>query len=300
MSISGSVGCGKSTLLRWIYDTLDPERFEVLMVVLFKSEINAGWLTPRVAGMLGANNLVESNSQQKDVNYTHLLAGIGQRLDEIRVEGRRLVILIDACERLQTTAALDEISALTDAHLSGSAAVSILLVGSDEFQSEILGGKNSGSPLSTRVGFRDRLPVMSQTDVPAYIGSRLTEAGLPADTFSAEAADIAAKLSVGNLHLLNSLCENALVDSATAGLRQVSLESVQSAAKFILHSHLQRSNTPISDATTKPHSPSGKAKVKVESEKKRTHQNEEKNPGANVPLQSLFKPKSSDARKKGK
>jgi len=291
MAMGGATGSGKSTLLRWIYDSLDPTRYEVMMVVLFKTETNSGWLAPRLAAMLG----VDSPDKQ---NYSSYLAAIGQRLDEIRQENRRLVLLIDACERIQHSAALEELSALVDVQLSGSATVSILLAGADEFHSGVMSSSSPGSaPLAGRVGWRDHLPALKASDGPGYVNRRLTEAGISGEIFTTEAADLAARLSNGNLHLLNSLCENALVDSAEASADQVTRESVQHAARFILETYVRsqaQAQAPIAPAQEKA------AKAAPGQQPHQIPSRPPADKDADVPLKSLFKQKDGSNRKKSK
>ena len=308
MSLSGTVGSGKSTVLRWLYDNLDPEKYECLMLVLFKAETNTGWLAPRLAGMLGAKISSNSADANAGAGYIASLSAISQRMDEVRAEGRKIAILIDCAERLCSAAALDEISALADANISGSSVVSVLLSGSDEFQNHFRDSASAiGSQLRSRIGLIGRLPGLENEQVSEYISKRLTSMGLRKDLFTPEAADMAARLANGNIHLLNSICENALVHAAEIQATGVTVDSIQNAARLLVQTQIHKQTAPKngndSPGKTMPAEVEKQhADLQTGQKPKQTppSRSRDMNPEADVPIQSLFKNKNPSARKKDK
>jgi general secretion pathway protein A len=219
--LTGEIGAGKTTVWRCFLDQL-PSRLDVAYVVNPKLGVNA--LLTRVCEDLhvelpgGA-----AITDPIDAIHGHLL--LTQAL------GRRALIVVDEAQSLSVDV-LEQLRLLTNLVTSERKLVQVLLIGQPELRSMI--EKPLLEPLAQRVVTRFHLPALPAAETERYIAHRMAVAGLNGELpFDAAALRLIHKLCGGVPRRINVLCDRALHDAHTAGLRRVDADVVNGAADAV-------------------------------------------------------------------
>jgi general secretion pathway protein A len=222
--VVGPSGTGKSTVLKWIYDTLEVAKHEVLLTTLVRDETTMGWLTSRLAEFMGV--VVPAVGSGNDL--TPAMRRTAAAFDELIAEHLSLLVTIDAAHRLVTPESCGEISAYLNLQALAGSCVTFLLAGDQRLKHLIL----SIPELSTRVAFTLEIHPMTRTETADYIDHRLRHAGVAA-TFDSDAVALIFDLSSGIAASIDHLAESCLIEAAFMDVRVINRTVVQAAAAQI-------------------------------------------------------------------
>ncbi len=196
----GQIGHGKTTLARRMLDALPEDKFEAAMLVIVHSGITANWLLRRIALQLG----VQSPASEK----LTLLGQLYQRLVQIYEQGKKAVVLIDEAQMLQTRELMEEFRGLLNLEVPERKLVSFVFFGLPEIEDNLM----LDPPLAQRVAVRVRLEPFDRESTEAYIKHRLRLAGAQKMLFEGGAIDVVHNASGGIPRVINTLCDNALLE----------------------------------------------------------------------------------------
>jgi type II secretory pathway predicted ATPase ExeA len=215
----GEIGAGKTTLARRLLDALPEEEFEAALLVIIHSGITAGWLLRRIALQLG----VEEPADEK----LALLSQLYQRLLQIHEQGRRAVVLIDEAQMLESRELMEEFRGLLNLELPERKLISFVFFGLPEIEQNL----KLDPPLAQRVALRYRLEPLSSEATGAYVRHRLHLAGAARPLFTPTAIEAIHRRAGGTPRVINTLCDNALLEAFFAGASEVDAAQIERVAE---------------------------------------------------------------------
>lgn len=215
--LCGEVGSGTTTLARRIVDDLDPDGFEVGLLVVARG-VDAAWLRGAVARQLGVPEPGATRAEALRQLYGHLV--------ELRQEGRRAVIAIDEAHTLGPEA-LAELLALLNFEHEDERLLSALLVGSLELDALLAAEPG----LLGRCELRIRIEPLRGAEARAYVSHRLVVAGGDPALFAPELVDVIAERASGLPRRINALADNALFEAHLARREWPEAADVERAAR---------------------------------------------------------------------
>ncbi|MBI5103169.1 MAG: AAA family ATPase [Nitrospirae bacterium] len=198
--VIGNVGAGKTTLARRLLEQLDEENYEAALLVIIHSSVSSEWLFKKFAIQLGVKHVSD--------NKLELLGEIYKRLNEINEEGKKAVVLMDEVQMLNSREIMEEFRGLLNMESSEGKMVNFVFFGLPELDHVLM----LDEPLKQRVAVRIRLTAYSEEDTAEYINHRLKVAGAGHEIFSSEAMRSVFKYSNGTPRLINTICDNALLE----------------------------------------------------------------------------------------
>lgn len=214
----GDIGHGKTTLARRLLDTLPEETFEAAMLVVVHAGVTSSWLLRRIAMQLGV-------AEPGDDKLT-ILSQLYQRLVEIHREGRRAVVLIDEAQMLATRELMEEFRGLLNLEIPGHKLISFIFFGLPELESNL----TLDPPLAQRVALRCRLLPLVEEDTHQYVEHRLRLAGCDHSIFTSEALTEVHRWSEGVPRVINSVCDNVLLELFFSHEKEATPEHVREVA----------------------------------------------------------------------
>lgn len=219
--VTGEPGSGKSTVARWFYECIPQDAHDVQLMSLVQRETDSGWLSPRLAELMGIRLPETTDSGQ-------LLVHIASRLDDLIVEGRRLIVVIDAAHLASTPDALGEIAALLNVQALATPCLSFVLVG----DTTLLETLERAVDLKAKVAFAVTLPRLTVEETQAYLAHRAATLGIPSP-FELDAVAMIHARSQGVLAAIDAYAENCLVEAFEGGQRQITAEVAARAARHL-------------------------------------------------------------------
>lgn len=198
----GDIGAGKTTLARRLLDALDEDEFEAALLVIIHRDITTDWLLQRLAVQLG----VERPSPDK----LALLSQLYRRLVEIHDAGKKAVVLIDEAQMLATRDLMEEFRGLLNLEVPDRKLLSFVFFGLPDVEHNL----RMDPPLEQRVALKVRLEPFDLGSTDAYIRHRLRTAGTESTILDAEAVRLVHVASGGIPRLINTVCDNALLEGA--------------------------------------------------------------------------------------
>lgn len=197
----GAVGTGKTTLARRMLDSLPEDRYESSLLVMVHSGITAEWILARIALQLGVEEPADDRLK--------LLKQLYLRLLEIEQEGRRAVVLIDEAQMLQSRELMEEFRGLLNLEIPGKKLLNIVFFGLPEVEDCL----SLDEPLSQRVAVKYHLKSMAVETTTSYIRFRLQVAGAKRMLFTADAIPLIHRYAGGVPRLINTICDNCLLEA---------------------------------------------------------------------------------------
>jgi len=219
--MTGEVGTGKTLLVRCLLELL--RRSDVSFAYVFNSRLSPIEFIRYVAGDLG----IPVAGKAKD----ELLLDLSTYLVQRHRQKLTTLVVVDEAHHL-VPEVLEEIRLLTNLETSQEKLLQILLVGQPELD-ELLDSKQLRQ-LKQRVALRCHLEPLAADDTREYVYRRLQVAGLTA----ADASLIFPEPTVAQVHrhargiprLINTVCENALINSYARQSARITPEMIDEVA----------------------------------------------------------------------
>ncbi len=198
--VIGDIGSGKTTLARRLLDELDEGLYEAALLVIIHSSVSSEWLLKKLALQLGLENIKDEKVE--------LLGQLYHRLVEIADEGKTAVVLMDEVQMLNSREIMEEFRGLLNMEMSEGKMINLIFFGLSELEQVL----SLDEPLKQRVAMRIPLKSFSHDETRDYILHRLKVAGCERELFTADAILEIAKYSKGLPRLINTICDNALLE----------------------------------------------------------------------------------------
>lgn len=198
--VIGDIGTGKTTLARRLLEELDENIYEAILLVVIHSAVSADWLLKKLAIQLGVSDVKDDK--------VDLLSQIYKRLFELGEHGRAAVVIIDEVQMLKSKEIMEEFRGLLNMEMPEGKMVNFIFVGLPELDSVLA----LDEPLKQRVAVRVRLKALSEENTKDYVRHRMQVGGCPRNPFTDGAMKTIFKYSNGVPRLINTICDNALLD----------------------------------------------------------------------------------------
>ena len=222
IKITGEVGTGKTLLCRKFMNTLGDE--------FVTAYLPNPCLEPRTLMLALADEL--EIMLAADVDQHQLLKSIRQRLVDLALGGKRVLLCLDEAQAIPLES-LEALRLLTNLETEKRKLLQIVLFGQPELDRRL--ELDSIRQLAQRITFRYHLGPLTRDDLEYYIGHRLRVAGYSGSRlFSRAALGRLYSASGGIPRLVNILAHKALMLSYGQGRQQVSRQHVRLAARDTL------------------------------------------------------------------
>lgn len=198
--VIGNIGAGKTTLARRVLEELDEDNYEAALIVIIHSSVSSEWLLKKFAIQLGVKHVPD--------NKVELLGEIYRRLHEINEQGRKAVVLMDEVQMLKSREIMEEFRGLLNMETGDGKMVNFIFFGLPDLDQVL----SLDEPLKQRVAIRIRLTAYSEENTKDYISHRLHVAGCNNDIFTDKAISLIYYYSNGVPRLINTICDNALLE----------------------------------------------------------------------------------------
>ena len=214
----GDVGTGKTTLARRMLDELNEDQFESALLVVIHASISSHWLLRKIAIQLG----IEGPSDEK----ASLLSQLYDRLVEIKDSGKKAVVLIDEAQMRHHKETMEEFRGMLNIEVEGKKLITFVFFGLSSLDDTLALDK----PLQQRVAVRYQLRPFSEKATQAYMKCRLEVAGAQKQLFSDGAIAAIHKYSEGLPRLINTICDNALLEGFLVKKETIDEKMIQEVA----------------------------------------------------------------------
>lgn len=221
VALSGMAGAGKTTLLSWVLRKLPTSRIQ--SSVILNPTLTPSEFLELVMLDFGIPDIPTSKALRVVILQKFLL--------KAHREGKISVLIVDEAHKLSPEV-LEEIRLLGNFEWEEKL-LQVVLIGQSELD-QVLSQPELWQ-LKQRISVRLSLKPLGASEVGTYIEHRWRAAGgQEAAPFSSEAVVNVAKWSRGIPRLINSICDNALVEAFAATSRSVSPDHVRMAADGLL------------------------------------------------------------------
>lgn len=216
--VIGGIGTGKTTLARRLLEELDENIYEAALLVVVHSSVSSEWLFRKFAIQLGVKEVVNDKIE--------LLSQIYKRLTEINEEGKKAIVMIDEVQMLNSKEIMEEFRGLLNMESPDGKMLNFIFFGLSELEDVLA----LDEPLKQRVAVKIRLKEFSESDAKDYIRHRLKIAGCDNNVFSDDAIKQIYKYTHGVPRLINTVCDNALLEGYLAKLNIVNESVIRTVA----------------------------------------------------------------------
>jgi general secretion pathway protein A len=212
----GEVGTGKTTLVRAVLDESDVH-----------GHLIAYLNNPTLTRSEFCEFLAEAFKLGDDAGLSkaRLLRVLSQKLEEFRLQGRSVALVIDEAQSLPEEL-LEEVRLLANIETSTDKLLPVILVGQPELADRLTAP--SLRQLRQRVGLRCNLAPLDAQETAEYIAARIRIAGgNSALVFTRQAVDAIYDHSGGIPRLISVICDNALISGFAADCRPVTRQIIE-------------------------------------------------------------------------
>ena len=214
----GDIGHGKTTLARRLLDALPRAEFEAAMLVVVHAGITPNWLLKRIATQLGV--------PEPPDDKLAILSQLYARLLEIHQSGKRAIVLIDEAQMLATRELMEEFRGLLNLEVPDHKLISFVFFGLPDVERNL----QLDPPLAQRFALRYHLKSLGIEETTAYVQHRLKLAGAKDELFPPAALAEVHRHTHGVPRVINTLCDNVLLELFFAKLAVATAEIVASGA----------------------------------------------------------------------
>jgi type II secretory pathway predicted ATPase ExeA len=212
--ITGEVGTGKTTLVQALLKHIDED---VTVGLVSNAQGGRGDL---LRWVLSALDIAPDRSG----DYVTLFEQFQDFVIEEYAAGRLVVLIIDEAQNL-THETLEELRMLTNINSNKDEIIQFILLGQPELRLRIT--DPTLRQFAQRVTATFHLEPMDLTTTRAYIRHRLEHVGGTGQEISPQAMRLIYETSQGIPRMINKICDLALVYTASAGHKTVSLTTVK-------------------------------------------------------------------------
>ena len=195
--VTGEIGAGKTTLLEKFLSELDDS---VTVARIHQTQVTSVQFLQSL--------LMQFGIRAFNMRKAELLDALDSHLRGLLAEGRRVVIVVDEAQNLDTTV-LEEIRMLSDVGPGAGRVVSIILAGQPELNVTL--DSPELEQLAQRTRLRFHLKTLTEDEAQDYIKHRLEVAGAEREIFTPEVHPIIYRYSGGVPRLINTLCDTAML-----------------------------------------------------------------------------------------
>lgn len=219
--VIGGAGAGKTLLARYILAKLEekPEEYEAALLVIVHSEVSADWLLRKIANQLGVPNPAERKAD--------LLPQLFERLMAIHETGRKAVVIIDEANMLKSKEIFEEFRGLSNLEVPGRKLISIVLLGLPDLEANMA----IDPPLVQRIAVKVSIKSLDAGATASYVRHRMAVAGAKNAIFESEALAAVHGYSRGVPRVINTLCDNCLLEAFLMKKDRVTAALVTDVAK---------------------------------------------------------------------
>lgn len=214
--LTGEVGTGKTLLVRCLLDLLN--RSQINYAYVFNTRLSALEFLQYIAGDFGLATSGRSKAE--------LLLDLSSYLIKRHEQKLTTVLVVDEAHHLAVEV-LEEIRLLTNLETTQYKLLQILLVGQPELDEKL--DSFELRQLKQRIALRTHLSPLAQFDTFGYIRRRLELAGSNSHAsllFPDVTSEMVFQKSRGIPRLINTICENALINAYARRARAVTPEIV--------------------------------------------------------------------------
>jgi general secretion pathway protein A len=219
--LTGEAGTGKTTILNAILESLDQRHISSCYV--FHPLLEPIELFKFILRDFGINF-------DGSAGKGEMIRNLHEWLFARNGAGDSPVLIIDEAQSLSIPI-LDELRLLLNLENPGGKLLQIILAGQSELEEKLRDPQLR--QLRQRVMFHCKLPLLSEQETLSYVRSRLSSAGLCADSrnpFSEETLLAIHKYSRGIPRVINTLCEHALITGYGEQQQTIAPEIIQRTA----------------------------------------------------------------------
>lgn len=219
--VIGGSGAGKTLLARRVLEKLEDKggEYEAALLVIVHSEVSADWLLKKIATQLG----VPAPADRK----ADLLPQLFERLMAIHDAGKKAVVIIDEANMLKSKDIFEEFRGLSNLEVPGRKLISVVLFGLPDLETNMA----VDPPLVQRIAVKVGIKSLDQGATANYVKHRMAVAGAKTDIFDADALAALHRLSQGVPRVINTICDNALLEAFLVKKDVVNASLVQDVAK---------------------------------------------------------------------
>jgi general secretion pathway protein A len=220
--MTGEVGTGKTLLLRCLLRLLKQSK-DVTYAYLFNSRLASTEFLEYILADFGLST--------HGKNKGELLFEFSRFLISRESNKLTTVLIVDEAHHLSTDI-LEEVRLLTNLETDENKMLQIILSGQPELDGKL--DSVGLRQLKQRIAIRARLDPLEQDETRGYIEQRLKIAGLSGEStavFDAQAIAAVHRYSRGVPRLINTICENALINAYARQNRSVTPDIVAEVAK---------------------------------------------------------------------
>ncbi len=199
--VIGGIGEGKTTLARRFLEELDEDSYEAVLLVVVHSSVSSEWLFKKFAIQLGVKDIRDDKVE--------LLTQIYKRLYEINEDGKKAVVMVDEVQMLNSKEIMEEFRGLLNMESTEGKMLNFIFFGLPELEDVL----SLDEPLKQRVAVKIKLRQFSETDTGDYIKHRLGVAKCVKEIFSGDAVKLIYQYTHGTPRLINTVCDNALLEA---------------------------------------------------------------------------------------
>jgi general secretion pathway protein A len=223
--MTGEVGTGKTMLVRCLLQVLN--QTDVSYAYVFNPRLSAMEFLQYIAGDFRLPTSGKSKSA--------LLLDLSSFLIARHQKGFTTVLIVDEAHHLSADL-LEEIRLLTNLETAEQKLLQILLVGQQELDEKL--DSFDLRQLKQRIALRSHLSPLDLDDARGYVYFRLQRSGnsKPSEIFPVETIAAIHEYSQGFPRLINTLCENALIQGYARQSQSICPEIIEEiAVGFRLH-----------------------------------------------------------------
>jgi general secretion pathway protein A len=134
--------------------------------------------------------------------------------------------MVDEVQMLNSREIMEEFRGLLNMETSDGKMINLVFFGLPDLEDVL----SLDEPLKQRVAVKIRLKEFSENDTKDYIKHRLGVAGCPKEIFSDEAIKLIYEYTNGVPRLINTVCDNALLEGYLSKVHAIDGRAVQSVA----------------------------------------------------------------------